>query len=240
MVSKFTSSQIDKEFIVSKGWILFTNYRIIAQGKPKGKSFSLSIFGSFVSDVILRPIRNRNAKAEHTDSSIDQDLPCYGYQFPINSFKLNKSNSFVVYDFYVDKDMNDIYITLPIWSSSSVKGDRVASEAIREEKLNKIYEILKKDPDQVLDFIKGELEREKPSHRRIGTILRDLQTKEEYKDFTDSDFYDIVGETYKLKPKFFMERVYSYLIKKLRKVFDEEKLREFENFIKNFDIKVDV
>jgi len=45
MVSKFTSSQIDKEFIVSKGWILFTNYRIIAQGKTKGKAHSFSIWG---------------------------------------------------------------------------------------------------------------------------------------------------------------------------------------------------
>jgi len=236
--NKIVNYQATQGFSVN-GWILFTTHRIIALGKAKGDSLHMSIFGSIIGDLIQRSIRNRKTKKEHLDSSIKQDLPCYGYQFPINSFGLQKKTSSVAYTFYIDNDLNFITITLPIWPSTSITGDRIAGEAIREGKLSKIFDILKKDPNQVLDFIKAELEWEIPSHKNIVSILYNLQKDEEYKDFTDADFYDVIRGTYKLNPKFFMDSVYRYLIRRLRRVFDKDKLMEFENFIKNLDIKVD-
>jgi hypothetical protein len=66
--------------------------------------------------------------------------------------------------------------------------------------------------NQIMSNIKEELTNPKPSTKRIITILSDLRSKEEYQLITDSEFYDIVGETFKLNPKFFMKNIYSEML----------------------------
>lgn len=42
-------------------------------------------------------------------------------------------------------------------------------------------------------------------------ILRHLREKEEYQDISDSEYLDIVKETYRLNPQFFMDFLYPTL-----------------------------
>ncbi|MFX1322755.1 MAG: hypothetical protein ACFFAQ_14050, partial [Promethearchaeota archaeon] len=62
--------------------------------------------------------------------------------------------------------------------------------------------------NQIMSNIKEEITSPEPSSKQIITYLSDLRIKEEYQSITDSEFYDIVGETFKLNPEFFMNHIY--------------------------------
>jgi hypothetical protein len=64
------------------------------------------------------------------------------------------------------------------------------------------------DVNQIMNIIKEEISSSQPFSRRIINLLYDLRTKEEYKSLSDTDYYDIVGETLKLNPEFFMDSIY--------------------------------
>ena len=51
---------------------------------------------------------------------------------------------------------------------------------------------------------------ESPKRKRaeLLLILRHLRTREEYQDISDSEYLDIVRETYRLNPQFFMDFIY--------------------------------
>ena len=60
------------------------------------------------------------------------------------------------------------------------------------------------DVNQVVKNIKEEINELKPSYSRIKTYLTDLQTKEEFQSLSDIEFFNIVGETFKVIPELFM------------------------------------
>ena len=57
--------------------------------------------------------------------------------------------------------------------------------------------------NQIVNNIKEEIGKLEPSYSRIKTYLTDLQTKEEFQFLSDTEFFDIVGETFKLIPELF-------------------------------------
>lgn len=58
--------------------------------------------------------------------------------------------------------------------------------------------------NQVVNNIKEEINELEPSYSRIKNYLTDLQTKEEFQSLSDIEFFNIVGETFKLIPELFM------------------------------------
>jgi len=58
--------------------------------------------------------------------------------------------------------------------------------------------------NQIVNNIKEEISELEPSYSRIKTYLTDFQTKEEFQFLSDTDFFDIVGNAFKLIPELFM------------------------------------
>jgi len=82
------------------------------------------------------------------------------------------------------------------------------------------------DVNQIVNNIKEEITRSEPSSARIITHLYDLRTKEEYQSLSDSEFYNIVGETFKLNPEFYMKYIYG-----ARELYAKVNNREMEKYI---------
>jgi len=85
--------------------------------------------------------------------------------------------------------------------------------------------------NQVLDKIKKELQKPIPSKKKIISYLLDLLNKDKYPSLSDHEFYDIIGETFKLDLKFLMDSVYPDLKKKLQKLYGGEKENEMEIYL---------
>ncbi|MFX0081246.1 MAG: hypothetical protein ACFE94_05785 [Candidatus Hodarchaeota archaeon] len=64
---------------------------------------------------------------------------------------------------------------------------------------------------------------------RIIAHLTDLRIKEEYQSVSDFEFYDIVGETFKLNPEFFMNHIYPKM--RGRKLYKKINKMEMEKYI---------
>ena len=62
--------------------------------------------------------------------------------------------------------------------------------------------------NRVINTIKEEMTSTNPSSARIIAQLNDLRSNEEYQPLSDTEFYDIVGETFTLNPNFFMASIY--------------------------------
>ena len=54
------------------------------------------------------------------------------------------------------------------------------------------------DANLIFDKIQEELKKGLPSKRKIFSYFLDLLNKDKYPSLSDFEFYDIVGETYKL------------------------------------------
>lgn len=120
------------------GPIFFTNYRLIAQGEFKAKVYTQA--GWFTGLPKIQKTRyaaNKAQKAEDAISDIpeQEDLPCYGYMFPIKNLSNLKKESYSAngrISYMVD--LNNEYHTLRIHSPFfKIK---------MEENLNKAFEIL--------------------------------------------------------------------------------------------------
>jgi len=88
--------------------------------------------------------------------------------------------------------------------------------------------------NQIMNNIKEELANPEPSSKRIITHLTDLRSKEEYQSLSDSEFYDIVGETFKLNPEFFMKSIYEEMLilqTRGRKLYENINNMEMEKYI---------
>lgn len=70
--------------------------------------------------------------------------------------------------------------------------------------------------------------------KKILSYLFDLQTNEEY-HLSDSEFFNIVRETFKLNPTNFLKYIYNGLTDKVGKLYGEEKKRELVISILNPD-----
>ena len=87
---------------------------------------------------------------------------------------------------------------------------------------------------QVMDNIKeaiGKIHKRVKYKKMILTYLFDLLDKEKYQDLSDSEFYDIVREIFKLNPKNFIEYLYNDLRRKIRRLYGKEKRKELEENI---------
>ncbi|MFX0134604.1 MAG: BRCT domain-containing protein [Candidatus Hodarchaeota archaeon] len=81
----------------------------------------------------------------------------------------------------------------------------------------------------VMNNIKEALEMKKPSAKLILSYLDNF--KEEYQHLSDSDFFDIIGETFKLNPEFFMKSLYTKIWDKMGKLYGDEGRRMMERYI---------
>ena len=188
---------------------MVTNYRLIAQGKLKVSG------GGYQGISVLRAISGAKASLRDESrkfkiaSSIQQELPCYGYQFSIqNHHNLKKMYSAVnvangiSYALLLNHPFGDVIkINLPSGTS----------QAKVEEQVNTLFKILCKNANQVLNIIEEKFEilmEPKRKQAELLEILRHLRTKEEYQDISDSEYLDIVRETYRLNPQFFKDFLY--------------------------------
>jgi len=87
------------------------------------------------------------------------------------------------------------------------------------------------DSNQILNIIKEELQKPKPNSSKILNTLLDLRSKAEFQQLSDSEFFNIVGETFNLNPEFFMKELYKSFRKKMGKLIGDEKLKEMEKYI---------
>ena len=62
--------------------------------------------------------------------------------------------------------------------------------------------------DQIVSKIYEEMSVPDLSFPRVVDYLRDLRIKEEYQSLSNTEYYDIVGETFKLNPDIFMKHIY--------------------------------
>ncbi|MFX1321022.1 MAG: hypothetical protein ACFFAQ_05185 [Promethearchaeota archaeon] len=84
---------------------------------------------------------------------------------------------------------------------------------------------------QIIDDIKEELASPEPSSTRIITHLIDLRTKKKFQQLSESQFFDIVGETFKMNPDFFMKELYNPFWSKMGKIYGDKNLAEMERYI---------
>jgi len=103
------------------------------------------------------------------------------------------------------------------------------------------------DINQIVSNLKEEITRTNPSSARIITQLNDLRSNEKYQPLSDTEFYDVVGDTFTLNPKFFMASIYpnypnirslemaKYIVEKFCLYNGEQILYEFQGDIKQLE-----
>lgn len=98
-------------------------------------------------------------------------------------------------------------------------------------------------PDLAKNKIREELQKGLPSKRKILSYLLDLVNNDKYPSLSDTEFYDIVGATYKLNLKYKLNLemlfypIYKNLKKKINKLYGNEKRLEMEQYLRgNFDL----
>ena len=184
---------------VTSGNIFITNDRIIALGIVSVRG------GRAVDNLFWALITGRSKRAERKKTTIEisaqQELPCYGYQFPIkNQFDLKKSHNGIRYREIVKNRA----VIMRIYN-------------LRFDYIDKIFEVVSKcksrdDASQVLTNIKNIIVlsnvNKKIKAEWIVSLLHDSRAKEEYQHISDSEYVDIVGETYMLNPNFFLNSIY--------------------------------
>jgi len=205
------------------GRIYVTNYRIIAHGKL---SISGGRFGSLPQELFfLYPFTGRSKRAKAKEGIIKtytyQELPCYGYQFPLKDHVgLKKKKNGILYQesilcsLIVDKDEN--ISNLSRWKQAvalvqTMINVRLTLPSSKKEDINNLFKALCKNVYQTISsFIEihelgldEKLKRNEFLHR-----LRKLWNSEEYQDLSNSEYLEIVEAVYDLDPQFFMNMVY--------------------------------
>jgi len=195
---KYKMDRFPLTISVSSGDVFLTNYRLIAHGLLKVKGGESTSW--FVWTDSLWIFTGGSKRREKKDNFIESS-PLFGYQFPIkNHWGLSKSKllHIVAYMLNMDKMKGTISI-------------KPTDTSTREEDMSKMFDFLRKDANEVLDVIKELMEtekREKWKRRYISNMLKSLRKTDEYTDLSDSDFLNIVKETFKIEPEFFMASIY--------------------------------
>lgn len=116
-----------------------------------------------------------------------------------------------------------------------VQASNLIAEAI--EKIKKIEsieeELMRASPDP---RIKDDIMRKYPDSKvalnnQILKTLFDLGSEANSQQLSDSEFFDIVGETFKLNPEYFMKELYKRFMKKMSKIIGAEKQQEMVKYI---------
>jgi hypothetical protein len=196
------------------GRIYVTNYRIIAQGKLE-TSGGQNIYWGLAVYLLSGEAKRVKSKNAIIDGSAHQELPCYGYQFKIkNHTELKKKRNGIRYIVIVDNWGDKGNLSKYKQAKMLTKVARIIRITLQYPKktlsmrVNTLYESFCKDVNHILSLIKEELEREYPSKYILVPFLRALRISKEYQQITDSVYLDIVRETYRLNPQFFMEFIY--------------------------------
>jgi hypothetical protein len=87
------------------------------------------------------------------------------------------------------------------------------------------------DKNQVIHDLKEKFRKERPNSKSILKSLYDLRTKEKSQQLSDSEFYNVVGETFKLNPDFFMNELYQTFRNKIVKIIGVKNLMDMEEYI---------
>ena len=207
---KYKMDNLPLKISVNTADIFITNYRIIAHGVLKASGGQSKKWGALfwlTGVTILWDLRDlgvtggaRSKRAEGKEAIIESS-PVFGYQFPIKNHtglvKLNPITS-IAYNITIDNRK----CMISIKPSDPLK---------RFEHMSKIFDILRKDANEVLGVINEVYETEvleKYKRRSILSILKGLRKSEEYQDISDSEYLDIVRETYKLDPEFFLKSIF--------------------------------
>lgn len=82
------------------------------------------------------------------------------------------------------------------------------------------------DINQVIDNIKDMM-----YDKKFISYLSDLRVKEEYQSLSDIEFFDIIGQCFKLNPQFFMKALYKDIRIMAKKQFGKEGRRIMEKYI---------
>ncbi|MFX0140937.1 MAG: hypothetical protein ACFFDN_45280 [Candidatus Hodarchaeota archaeon] len=184
--------------IVKSGSIFLTNYRFIAQGILDAEGGHNPAAGWMTTHWFL--ISGGSERKKRINALIESSPP-YGYQFPIkNNLRLQKTSNSIRY--FLERDNRSYRILIKL--SKSLK---------REEHADKLFEILCKNAEPVVNIIKRILDMDvKPKKKQnaIESILYNLwfQHEYDYPNFSDSEYIEFIGETYKLDPTFFMTLIY--------------------------------
>jgi hypothetical protein len=202
------------------GTIYVTNFRIIAQGKLSTKK-GLELGMSDTIDLFTGGRAKRKSRKVFIEGSLSQELPCYGYKIKTrNHSGLQKKSDCIKFNTNVVEDISSVS------RSQQFKGNRIVKIYLTdpiEEKINKLFELLRKDTNQIINTIRELLNMDLDQKRKTleissllhpleyfpskGKIVSKLQSDEVHY-FSDTDYIEIVKETYKLNPEFFMSSIY--------------------------------
>lgn len=185
-----------------RGMIYVTNCRIIVPSKLSTKKWTSSTDLNLI-DVLgwaISPLRGnrdkRKSKEKLIEGSFHQELPGYGYQFPIKNHSL------------LSKNKDGINKTSYIFDKGKLKDHRFVTITLTHpdrEKVDNLYGVLCKDTNQIVDSLSGLLEG--GLKRSKKWFVNNLKS-EECNHRSDSDYLYIVEETYKLDPEYFMSSIY--------------------------------
>ncbi|MHA2289111.1 MAG: hypothetical protein ACXABG_10025 [Promethearchaeota archaeon] len=196
---KYKMDTMPLKISVKNADIFVTNKRMIGQGTLKasgGEKTSGAVF--WLTDLWV--FTGGTKKAERKNALIESS-PVLGYQFRTkNHWGLSKSKTFHIVAYFVNIDKYKATISI-----------KPTTKSKRDEHLNNIFDILRKDADEVLDVIKEIKETEIQEKRRLKMLsgsLKVLFIGDEFTHLSDSDRIRIIVETYKLDPEFFMASIY--------------------------------
>lgn len=204
---------------VKGGTIIVTNYRIIAQGKLKAKGGELPEGFFFWTMGFWKSGASERAKSKEgiSDHSLDQEIPCYGYQFKKKDlFGLGKTSNKVAYFIHKD-DIPDIS------GASSFKQKMMLAKATNIitinppiEQIDELYDLLfpKEDVNQIIERFRSVLnmglseKNKKKVFQGFSNGLQALWKLKNYQYLSDSEKMEIVLAVYKLDPELFISSIY--------------------------------
>lgn len=196
---KYKMDNLPLKISVNTADIFITNKRMIGHGMLKASGGEKTKGGIFYLTSLW--VFTGGSKKTERKKALIESSPVFGYQFPTkNHIGLGKSKLLHIIAYIVNIDK--LKCTISIKPTDKVK---------REEQMNKIFDLLRKDANEVLDVIHEAYEREilEKNKRRFSLgILKALLKSEEFTHLSDSDYFHIVKETYKLDTEFFMTSIY--------------------------------
>ena len=196
---KYKMDNLPLKISVNTADIFITNYRMIGHGMLKASGGEKTKGGIFYL-TSLWVFTGGSKKAERKEALIESS-PVFGYQFPIkNHTGLGKSKLLHIVAYFVNIDKLKCSISI-----------KPTDKSKRNEQMSEIFDILRKDASEVLEVIHGVYETEilEKNRRRYSLgILKALFKSEEFTHLSESDYFDIVKETYKLDSEFFMASIY--------------------------------
>lgn len=225
--------------LVKNANIFVTNDRIIAQGKLETKGGAIFLWGFSGSN------RRTNTKKGLSERSAQQELPCYGYQFKTkNHTGLKKKSDGINYVMNIEEDISKVSRYQQV---NALRLVRITLTHPDQEQINNIFEVLCKDTNQVMNSLRELLYLELDQKRKKEEFLRVLHPflyfpskwkivsrlqSDEVHYFSDSDYLEIVKETYKLDPEFFMTSLYPKMMSR--------KYHKYNRYISEIDVKREI